>query len=175
MSAIPVDTPGEYATRLFTRLGDRDWLNVLGSTAAALKDTVAGVDDATLRKPERPGKWSMIDVVQHLADGEMVVGFRVRMIVAHDRPEITAYDQDLWSQRLHYREAPVSDALAQFAVLRDANLRFFSRLTDDEKKRFGIHSERGGESVGYMYKLAAAHDLVHLDQLQRIRQAVTGG
>ena len=172
MSTIPLDAPGEYATRLFTRLGDRDWMEVFAATPTTLRNAVAGVDDAVLRRPEQPGKWSMIDVVQHLADGEMVVGFRVRMIVAHDQPAITAYDQDLWSQRLRYRDVPVDDALAQFAVLRDANLRFFKQLTPEEKKRFGVHSERGGESVEYMYRLAAGHDLVHLDQLSRIRQAV---
>jgi DinB superfamily len=168
MSSIPIDKPGEYAAGLLARLGTRDMLEVLGSTGAALRGLVDGVDDATLRKPEAPGKWAMIDVVQHLADGEMVVGFRVRMIVAHDRPEITAYDQDLWSQKLRYRDASVTDALAQFAALRDANLRFYRQLSEEERSRYGIHSERGGESVEYMFRLLAGHDLTHLAQLERI-------
>lgn len=172
MTAIPVDTPGEYAAGLLSRLGTRDMEEVLGATAAALRNATGGVDDATLRRPERDGKWSMIDVVQHLADGEMVVGFRVRMIVAHDRPEITAYDQDLWSRNLRYRQTALPDALAQFEVLRNANLRFFRKLSTDERSRYGIHSERGGESVEYMFRLLAGHDLTHLAQLERIREAV---
>jgi DinB superfamily len=173
MSTIPIDAPGEYAAGLLTRLGTRDMLEVLGSTATALRNLVAGVDDATLRRPERPGKWAMVDVVQHLADGEMVVGFRVRMIVAHDQPAITAYDQDLWATNLRYRDANVSAALGQFETLRDANLRFLRQLSGEERSRYGVHSERGGESVEYMFRLLAGHDLTHLAQLERIKRAVS--
>ena len=90
-----IDTPGDYARGLFTRLGDRDWMAVLGATPAALRAAFDGVDDAAIRRAEAPGKWSMIDVAHHLADGEMVVGVRVRMIVAQEQPPITAYDQEL--------------------------------------------------------------------------------
>src|SRR5437763_12811377 len=85
-----VDVPGEYARGLFTRLGDRDWLSVLEETPTALPALFDGVDDAAIRRPERAGKWSMIEVAHHLADGEMVVGLRLRMILAEDRPPIAA-------------------------------------------------------------------------------------
>jgi hypothetical protein len=173
MTALPIDLPGEYAAGLLRRLGDRDWLEVLGSTAAALGEGVAGLDDAALRRPEREGKWSMTEVVQHLADAELVVGFRVRTTVADDRPPIIAYDQEKWADRLRYREAPLPDALAQFAAVRDANLRLARQLTPEQLARYGVHSERGAETAGYTLRLLAAHDLVHLDQLRRIRQAVT--
>lgn len=169
---IPIDVPGEYATRLFTRLGDRDWLEVLGSTAGALRDAVAGIDDATLRKPEKAGKWSMIEVVQHLADAETVVAFRVRSIVADDTPPITAYDQEKWADRLRYRDASIEDALALFTITRNADLRLARQLTPEALSRYGVHSERGGETAGYTLRLLAAHDLVHFDQLLRIRRAI---
>jgi hypothetical protein len=174
MSSDPkIDIPGEYATSLLNRLGDRDWIDVLASTAGALRSALDGVDDAAVRQPERPGKWSMIEVVQHLADGEMVVGMRVRMIVAEERPPIVAYDQELWADRLRYRNGNASEALAQFAVMREANLRLARQLTPEQLARFGVHSERGAETAGYTLRLLAGHDLVHLDQLARIRRAVT--
>jgi hypothetical protein len=114
----------------------------------------------------------MVEVAQHLADSDIVVGFRIRMILAHDRPEIVAYDQDLWANRLRYREAKLADVLDQLEAVREANLRIARRLTPEELGRFGIHAERGGESLGYLLRLAAGHDLVHLDQLARIRRAV---
>ena len=172
MASIPIDTPGEYALGLLNRLGDRDWLSVLEATPAALRTTFDGVDDATIRRPEREGKWSMIEVAHHLADSDMVVGVRVRMIVAEERPPIAAYDQELWAANLRYRDAALAEVLAQFAALRAANLRLARHLTPAQLARFGIHSERGGESAGYTLRLQAAHDLVHLDQLARIRRAV---
>src|SRR5687768_7204379 len=128
MSDIPIDVPGEYARGLLNRLGDRDWLDSLASTPAALREAVEGLDDATLRRAEAPGKWSMIEVVQHLADAETVVAFRVRTIVADDTPPVTAYDQEKWADRLRYREASLEEALEQFTALRDANVRLVRRL-----------------------------------------------
>jgi hypothetical protein len=169
---MPVDAPGPYAQGLLDRLGDREMYAVLESTTAALREAFDGVDDAALRRPEREGKWSMLDVAHHLADGEMVVGVRIRMIVAQERPPIVAYDQDLWSQVLRYREAPLDEVLGQFATVRAANLRLARQLTPEELGRYGIHTERGAESAGYMLRLMAGHDLVHLDQIHRIRRAV---
>jgi hypothetical protein len=168
---IPLDSPGEYALGLLDRLGQRDPIAVLEASAAAVRTMFDGLDDAAIRRPEAPGKWSMIEVAHHLADSDMVVGVRIRMIVAQDRPPIVAYDQELWVEKLHYRQAALSDVLAQFAVLRAANVRLARQLTPEELGRVGIHTERGAESVGYLLRLVAGHDLVHLGQLARIRDA----
>ncbi|HEY6139607.1 MAG TPA: DinB family protein [Thermoanaerobaculia bacterium] len=169
---IDVDVPGEYARRLLNRIGDRDMFEVFEATPAALRASFDGVDDAAMRRPEAAGKWSMIEVAQHLADSDMVVGARVRMMLAEEQPTIAAYDQDLWVRNLRYREAALEDVLAQFNAVRAANLRLARRLGPAELARFGVHSERGGESVGYTLRLQAAHDLVHLDQIARIRKAM---
>lgn len=169
---IPVDSPGEYAAGLLKRLGEREPTEVLAASPAAMRALFEGLDDATIRRPERTGKWSMIEVMHHLADGEMVIGVRMRMILAQDRPPITAYDQDLWAEKLRYREAALSDVLAQFTVVREANVGVAQQVSADDLKRVGIHTERGAESVGYILRLLAGHDLIHLDQLQRIRRAV---
>lgn len=169
---FPLDAPGDYAQGLLDTLGDRDLMTVLEATPAALRTLFDGLDDDTIRRPEASGKWSMIEVAHHLADSDMVVGVRIRMIVAQDRPPIVAYDQDRWVEKLRYRQASLADVLTQFTVLRDANVRLTRQLTTEELGRFGIHSERGGESVGYLLRLVAGHDLVHLAQLARIRRAV---
>src|SRR4051794_6137152 len=171
-SSIPVDAPGEYAQGLLDRLGDRDPLAVMEAALTEVPAFFAGLDDATIRKPEKPGKWSMIEVAHHLADSDMVVGVRVRMIVAQDRPPIVAYDQESWVEKLRYRDAALADVLAQFTVLRAANLRLARQLTPADLARYGVHSERGGESAGYLLRLVAGHDIVHLAQLARIRAAV---
>src|SRR4029078_7469681 len=96
---IDVDVPGDYARRLLNRIGDRDMFEVFESTAAALRASFDGLDAAAMRRPEAPGKWAMIEVAQHLADSDMVVGARVRMMLAEEQPAIAAYDQDPWGQK----------------------------------------------------------------------------
>ena len=121
--------------------------------------------------PESAGKWSMRQVLQHLADSELVWGYRLRMVLAHDRPQITGYDQDLWAERLGYDEVDPDHALNEFAMLRQSNLRLLSRASADDMNRVGVHAERGEESVAHMIRLYAGHDLLHLRQLERIRRA----
>jgi hypothetical protein len=161
-----------YVARVLGRLGDRDPFQVQEALAGSLRAAAAGLDDAELRRPEAPGKWSVIQVVQHLADTEMVYGYRLRLVLAHDNPDIQGVDQDAWAARLRYHDAGLEDALAQLAALRAANLRLAASLDEEEWERTGLHSERGPESARLLFRLAAGHDLVHLDQIARIRRAI---
>jgi hypothetical protein len=145
---------------------------VLAATPPAIAGILAGLDAARLRRPERPGKWSIGEVIAHLADSELVMGYRFRRILADERPQITGYDQDRWAERLRYRDAEIGDSLAQLGALRTANLRLVRAATAEELQRVGLHSERGEESAAHLLRLWAAHDLVHLRQLERIKAAV---
>jgi hypothetical protein len=94
------------------------------------------------------------------------------MVLAHDRPPLTGYDQDLWASRLGYSEVDVHDAFEQFAALRRGNMRLWRKLTPADLARVGIHGERGEESLEHIRRLYAGHDLLHLRQLERIRAAL---
>ena len=168
----PPDQIKLYTAALLETLGDRDPLEVMRAMPAALREAIAGVSPEQLATPEKPGKWSMRQVVQHLSDSELVGGFRFRMVLAHERPALAGYDQDLWVERLHGDDVDLEAALAEFTAVRRANLRLLERATPEDRERVGVHSERGEESLGHLMRLYAAHDLIHLRQLARIRQAV---
>jgi hypothetical protein len=161
-----------YISALFRALGSRDPLEVLAEMPIALRQAVAGLTPVQDATPERPGKWSVRQVVQHLADSDLVGGFRFRMILAHDAPELPGYDQDLWAERLHYQESDLETALQEFATLRNANLRLLRRATPGDLRRVMRHSERGDEPLSQLLPMHAGHDLVHLAQIRRIRQAI---
>ena len=163
-----------YVSAILDLLGSRDPTTVLRETPAALRRAIDGLPPAKLKKPEKPGKWSTAQVLQHLADSDLVWGWRLRLILAQDRPTITGYDQDLWAERLGYDQADPAESLATFDVLRRANLRLIDRMSPQDLKRVGVHAERGEESVEHLRRLYAGHDLLHLRQIERVRRAVSG-
>lgn len=171
-AASAVADAAAYTAAVLGALGSRDPFEVLRTTPAAVRSAVAGFPAAVLSTPEKPGKWSMVQVVQHLADAEIVGAFRYRMILAHDRPEVQGYDQDRWADRLHYADSDLDGALEQLRALRAANLRLLERCSPEERGRVGVHAERGEESVDHLLCMYAGHDLVHLRQLARIAGAV---
>lgn len=161
-----------YTAAILAVLGSRDPFEVLRTTPTVVRQAVTGVPPAVLSTAEQPGKWSMLHVVQHLADAELVGAFRYRMILAHDRPALQGYDQDRWADALRYAESDLDGALDQLTTLRAANLRLLERTSPAERRRVGVHAERGEESVEHLLRMYAGHDLVHLRQLERIARAV---
>jgi hypothetical protein len=168
---LPEDR-AKYAPAILDLLGSREPVGVLRETPEVAKRTIAGLTTAQLRTPEMAGKWSIVQVLRHLADSDVVWGWRMRLILAQERPAITGYDQDLWAERLHYGEADAADSLDTFRVLRRDNLALIERATPEDLKRVGVHSERGEESAGYLMRLFAGHDLMHLAQIDRIKKAI---
>jgi hypothetical protein len=164
-----------YTSAVLDLLGTRDPLDVLRTSEAVLRRGLEGLSHQQLTRPEATGKWSVRHVAQHLADSELVWGYRLRMVLAHDRPSLVGYDQDLWADRLRYNEADAHQALDVFGVLRGANLRLLDGASNQDLDRAGLHAERGEESVRHMIRLYAGHDLLHLRQIKRIRRAVSDG
>jgi len=166
--------PGEssrYVRDLLELLGDRDPVEVQRALIPELRTLLAGLSDGQLRRPEAPGKWSIVMVLDHLVDQELVTGYRLRAVVAEPEPELRGYDQDSWAQRLRYGQADAEVLLEELDVLRRRNLRLLAALEPGEWARAGRHAERGPESVARLTALMAGHDLVHRAQIARIRDA----
>lgn len=161
-----------YPGAVLGLVGEAEPIEILARTESALREAIRGLSPTQLAQREAPGRWSINHVLRHLADSEIVWGWRMRMALTHDRPPITGYDQDAWADRLRYGDANAEESLSEFAVLRAGNLRLLRQASPEDMKRVGVHAERGEESVAYMMKLYAGHDLLHLRQIGRIRKAV---
>jgi uncharacterized damage-inducible protein DinB len=164
-----------YTAAILDLLGSKDPMDVLGRTPDAVRQAVSGLTEQQLSQQEASGKWSIRHVVRHLADSDLVWGYRVRMILAQDRPTLTGYDQDLWAERLRYDQAPADMALEELAVVRRSNLSLIGGASPGALERVGLHAERGEESVAHLIRLYAGHDLLHLAQIARIRRAIGAG
>ena len=165
------DNAAAYVKSLMDLLGDRDPFEAQSQHFATLQAETAGLDDVTLRRPEKPGKWSILQVIQHLADSEVVSRYRMRLILAQPTPDIQGYDQDLWAANLNYNEMDLNEALEIIRVLRAANLKMLRGLNETQLERYGLHSERGPESVRKLLQMIAGHDILHLNQIRRIKKA----
>ena len=172
MPARPASAPNATSGGCSTSWTDAIPWEVQAQFVESLGRAIEGLDDVQLRTPERSGKWSVIEVVQHLADIEIVYGYRYRTVLGDDEPAISGFDPDAWAGTFRYREADLKAALTQIGLLRESNLRLLRTLTEEQRDRVGQHTERGAESLWRTVELVAAHDLVHLAQIKRIKAAI---
>jgi len=168
------DAARAYVDAIVSLVGDRDPLTLLASFPDILASVIRAFDPVLVYIAEADGKWSIAQVVRHLADTELVISVRYRMVIAHDKPEITGFDQDLFADRLHYKNADIEESLALHRTVRLATVGVLRGLAPADFQRVGLHNERGPESLELMTKLSAGHDLVHLRQIERIGRAVAG-
>ncbi|HUP88580.1 MAG TPA: DinB family protein [Longimicrobiales bacterium] len=159
---------GDYTAAVLGLVEGRDAREVLRTSPAVVHKMISGADPSALAKPERDGKWSVRQVIAHLADSDVVLGWRLRQILSQDTPQIIGYDQDAWADRLHYADADPHLAVETYSALRRWNLRLLENASAEELKRYGVHSERGNESVAHMINMYAGHDILHQRQIERI-------
>jgi hypothetical protein len=162
------ETPQQYTQRVVSYVKEKQPMAVQAATAKKLQRLIKGVPTARLRKRPAPDKWSVSEILAHLADAEIVGGFRMRFILGAPGTPITAFDQDAWVVSGHYSKRDPRKSVEQFRVLREANLALLKSLTPEQWKHYGIHSERGQESVEHIAKMFAGHDVNHLQQIEGI-------
>jgi hypothetical protein len=162
------ETPQQYTKRIMSHAEGQEPMKIQASTPKKLERLVKGVSPTKLRKRPEPKKWSVAEIIAHLADVEIVVGWRLRLILGAPGTPIHAFDQDSWVTALHYDKRDPRKDLAQHRVLREANLAMLKTLTPEQWKQFGMHSERGQESIEHIVRMIAGHDLNHIQQIERI-------
>jgi DinB superfamily len=159
----PVDDPGGYQRFILSKLGEDDPADVQADTPSTLRTLFHQAGDRLRTRPAA-AEWSVLEVAGHILDAEVVASARYRWILAHDEPPLIGYDQDLWVGRLRHNEDVPDELLALFEALRTANLALWSRSSESERARVGIHEERGAESYELVFRLIAGHDRNHLAQ-----------
>jgi hypothetical protein len=132
---------------------------------AALVD---GLSAEQLDRRPAPGKWCIREIVAHLADDELVGAYRIRLILSAPATEIQAFDQDVWARTGRYSTSDVTDSLMLYRSLRLANLKLLQSLTAGEWAMFGVHAERGVESLRDIAMYFAGHDINHFRQIESI-------
>src|SRR5687767_4040044 len=162
------ETVNEYKARILRYQAGADPLVLQAKAPDVLAALVEGLSAEHLGQRPAPGKWSIQEIVAHLADDELVGAYRIRLILAAPGTAIQAFDQDLWAETGRYAATEPGQALALFRALREANLALLHRLSPAEWERAGIHAERGEESIRDIATYYAGHDLNHFAQIEAI-------
>ncbi|MDQ3998467.1 MAG: DinB family protein [Gemmatimonadota bacterium] len=168
VAARRVETPAEYTRRIVGYAEGKDPFTILETTAGRLRRIVRDTAAEVLRRRPAPGRWSPVEIIAHLADAEIVVSYRLRLILAHNGIDVQAFDQNEWATNLSYETVDPRESVDLFEATRTANLRLLRRVDPRLYENYGMHNERGRESVSHMIRLYAGHDLNHLAQIEAI-------
>ena len=162
------ETPQEYTARILSYQEGQEPLKIQQATAKKIERLIKGVPKKKLMTRPEPSKWSVAEIIAHLADTELVGGFRMRLMLGENGVAIQAFDQDVWAEKFEYRNRDPKTSLAAFRALRENNIAFLKSIPKAMWNNYGMHSERGKESVTRVVQMFAGHDLNHLGQIERI-------
>jgi len=131
--------------------------------------SITGAAGSELDFVPEPGKWSIRQIVAHLADSEIAAALRLRRIIAEDNPKLEAWDQDAFAANLDYARRKPSQALETFRRIRAENYELLKELPEAMFERAGVHSERGPLTLKQLTQLVAEHAEGHAAQLRTRR------
>jgi hypothetical protein len=161
-----------YVKRILSYTIGKDAFTVYSQTPKKLQRLTKRLSAPQLRKSVVKGKWSITQIINHLCDSELVMGFRYRMAIAQTGSRLQAFDESEWAKRLRYESSDSERKLELFVKMRKDHIALLRNLRPSEWKLYGMHEERGKETIERMVQMMAGHDINHLRQVKNIRKAL---
>ncbi|MEX2115943.1 MAG: DinB family protein [Bacteroidota bacterium] len=162
------ESPQQYAARISSYVTGKNFLQQLQKSPKRIATLLRGKRTSQMIRRISAEKWSVVEILAHLTEGEIVFGYRLRLIASVSGTPVQAYDQNLWQANAGYLRKNPKETLNYFETLRSMNVAFIKSLPQDALDRFGMHAERGQESIRRMMELYAGHDENHIRQLAAI-------
>jgi hypothetical protein len=160
--------PAQYKQALLDLIGDTDPMATLGSTVAQWRAITGGLTNDQLTTEPVDGEWSVAQITGHLFDVDIVYGFRWRLMLTEDNPSYPGYEEKLWTPM---PRPPFAELLDAWSGLRAANMLVLQANWPAAAQRSANHSQQGPETLDETVRKIAAHDLAHLNQMQRAAEA----
>ena len=156
----------QYAARFATYVEGRDPLTMQREAPRTIAALIDDVPAEKLKTRPAPDRWSVVEIIAHMAEDELSSSWRYRQMIEHNGAPLLGFDQDLWAKLGEYQSWEPQDALAMYRLLREANLRLLEKLTPEQWESAGVHSERGALTVRQLARHMAAHDINHIKQIE---------
>ena len=162
------ETAEQYIHRILGYVEGQDAVKVQRATASKLMKLTQGLTSKQLKWRPEPAKWSIAEIIAHLADAEVVASWRMRSVIGENGITIQPFDQDAWASVFEYQKRDAKRSLELFRVLRENNLAMLGEIPKQTWENYGMHLERGKESIAHLARMFAGHDTNHLLQVERI-------
>ena len=132
---------------------------------------VVGLSDKILRYKPAPDKWCILEILAHLADVEVLYAYRMRQMLADEKPVLAPIDQDAWARNLGYMQSNPMEMVAQYGLNRHANLQLLRRLKTADLEKSAYHPEKKGPvTVADIVQMMSKHGRNHLEQIEKLKQ-----
>lgn len=153
---------------------DRQQIETFARGGEELREAVAGLSDAQLQTRCAPGKWSIQEVVVHLADSDAIAIDRMKRMLTEDNPTQLNADETAYNDRLFPHEQSLDDALTLFELNRRQFARVLRKLPDEAFERIATHELGGPRTLAQMIASYTEH-LTHHVRFIREKRAQLGG
>ena len=160
------ETPKQYTQRILGYINGEKPMEILAATGRKIAGLIDGVSKKKLSQRSAPDKWSVTEILAHLADSELVYGFRIRLILEANGSRIQGINQDAWAKFSDYAKHDPVLSLEAFRAARERLVRLLKGLPPESWSLYGMHSERGKETVLRVVEMLAGHDINHITQIQ---------
>jgi DinB superfamily len=147
-------------------LGEANPQTTIAATPQRLGDLIKNLQPGQLTKSPAPGKWSIRDILCHLADCEIAFAFRLRQAIAETNHVIQPFDQEKWAGP--YAHFDAASALTVFSALRDWNRKLIATVPPEGYAKPLIHPERGEMTFRTVVETMGGHDLNHIEQIESL-------
>ena len=169
------ETAEQYIHRIVGYVEGQDAIKVQRSTASKLKKSIRGLTPKQLKWRPEPTKWSIAEILAHLADAEIVASWRMRSVIGENGITIQPFDQNAWASAFEYQKRDARRSLELFRLLRENNLAMLNEIPREKWEYYGMHLERGKESIAHLSRMFAGHDVNHVQQVERISKHLKTG
>jgi DinB family protein len=133
---------------------------------------VSGLSEKLLRYKSSPEEWCVLEILGHLADVEIIYGYRLRQMLADTKPVIAPLDQNAWTRNLNYLNSPASELIAFYGLGRHHNLRLLRSLKASDLSKSAFHPEMQKDiTVADLVERMGQHGAGHLQQIERLKAA----
>jgi len=133
--------------------------------------SVSGLSPEVLHYKPAPEKWSILEILGHLVDIETVYAYRLRQMLADEKPVIAPMDQDAWARNLGYMEVPAPELVALYGLNRHHSLRLLRRLKPADLEKSAYHPELQKQvTVGRIVEQMSGHGANHLAQIEKLKK-----
>jgi len=139
--------------------------------ADEINELLSNCPAAAVVWPPGVARWSILEIVAHLADAELLASARIRRVITQDRPEMHGYKQELWAQSLAYRRQMIEAVSARFALLRRENAALLEMIGEEVWRLKGRHDEYGDLTLRELIEDYITHTAKHLDQMRSAAMA----